>query len=361
MKTAEKAQLCELIHEIRVGVVMNDKRLLRRCSSCTGIETFSCSIKDICKGWKARSFYKSRKKDDNGKSLPTSYFDSGRLLGSGGFGTVFEADIKGRRVAVKRMHTTLRNPRAMHDSLQAEKLVMPLRHPNIVQTFAILENEDLSQVLIVMQFAGERNLQSVIDNERENIDMTRRLKFATDITRAMEFIHGNYLAHLDLKPANVIVDSYDTCRLADFGCCQLVTTGNNEQECLPPSPTPSPPSSRLSLTGTFAYRAPELLKGEEPSIKADMYSLGICLWQMLTREQPYGLESQFVVIFGVVANQMRPSLLQVQQSHDITTYAFVELMTRLWQAEPDRRPCASATLSSLLAIKTLCKTLSHSQ
>ncbi|KAK3739001.1 hypothetical protein QZH41_001570 [Actinostola sp. cb2023] len=314
MKNAQRTQFCDLLFELQPDVIMTEKRCLRRYSSCTGMDSFSCSVK----GWKGLSFHKSRIKDESPQSLPSNYMcfnalQTGRLLGSGGFGSVFEADIKGRKVAVKRMHRrSLRNPRAMYESLQAEKLIMPLRHPNIVQTLAILENEDLSEVLIVMQFAGERNLKSLIDNERESIDTRRRLKFATDITRALEFVHGNNLAHLDLKPANVIVDFCDTCRLGDFGCCQPVHTGNIEQDCLPPSPTPSPPSSRSSLTGTFAYRAPELLKGEEPTVKADLYSLGICLWQMLTREQPYGLESQFVVIFGVVANQMRPSLSQAR-------------------------------------------------
>lgn len=354
----------DLFHDFKLGVTMNEKRFLRRCVSCTGTEMSSSITKDIfeagCQRKTFHNFHKSRKKDENTDDFASNMFDSARLLGCGGFGTVYQSDINGHKVAVKRMHRNRRNPRAMYESIQAEKLSMSLHHPNIVQTYAILENQDISQVLIIMQFAGERNLQSVIDNERENLDMSRRLKFATDITRALEFVHSNNLAHLDLKPANIIVDIYDTCRLSDFGCCQLVTNGNNELDCLPPSPTPSPPSTtRSSLTGTFAYRAPELLKGEEPTIKSDMYSLGICLWQMLTREQPYGLESQFVVIFGVVANQMRPSLLQVP-SHDITTYAYVDLMTTLWRAEPERRPDADSTLSSLMAIKTLCKTLSHS-
>lgn len=358
MKTSQKIENCGHFQDAK----MYGNNQLRRCSSCTGLDAMPfgySSPKDTCKGWKGWSFCRTRKKLESTKSLPRNQvflgkIETGRLLGSGGFGTVYEANCLGNRVAVKRMHRMFRKPRAMFESLQSEKLVLQLQHPNIVRTLAIVESEILTDVVIIMEFAGERNLQSLIVDERENLCCKRRVKFATDITRALQVIHERNLVHLDLKPANVIVDLSDTCKLGDFGCCQLVDPGNCEQESLPPSPTQSP-SSRSSLTGTYAYRAPELLKGEEPSTKADMYSLGICLWQMLTREQPYGLESQFVVIFGVVANQMRPSLshLPVDRTLDKATCAYVELMTGLWSAERDRRPSASQTMETLQYIRTL--------
>ena len=85
---------------------------------------------------------------------------------------------------------------------------------------------------------------------------------------ALEFIHGQNIAHLDGKLANILVDSKDVCKLGDFGCSQILDNGD---ENLPASPT------YLYLTGTFAYRTHELLKGETPTPKADIYSLGICL------------------------------------------------------------------------------------
>ena len=283
--------------------------------------------------------------------IPSTVCEIGRTLGSGGFGTVYEATLEGKKLAVKKMHRNVKNPHALYESVQAEKLVLPLRHPNVVRTLAVLERENLQDVWILMEFAGNRTLQSIIDDDRELLESARRCQYVRDIACALKFIHENSLVHLDLKPANVIVDRQDMCKLGDFGCCQSLELTAEEQLVSPPSPSASP---KTLLTGTFAYRAPELLKGEPPSIKADMYSLGICLWQMLTREQPYGLESHFVVIFGVVAHHLRPSLAKLPPiaSSDKSTLAYMGLMKGLWQASPIDRPTAQEVLQTLNDIKT---------
>lgn len=283
--------------------------------------------------------------------IPNTVCEIGRTIGSGGFGTVYEASLEGKKLAVKKMHRNVKNPHALYESVQAEKLVLPLRHPNIVRTLAVLERENLRDVWILMEFAGHRTLQSIIDDDRQVLESSRRCQFVRDVACALKFVHENSLVHLDLKPANVIVDGQDVCKLGDFGCCQSLELTAKDELPLPPSPSSSPKSL---LTGTFAYRAPELLKGELPTIKADMYSLGICLWQMLTREQPYGLESHFVVIFGVVAHHLRPSLanLPPSTSSDKSTPAYIGLMKSLWQARPVDRPTAQQVLQTLNDIET---------
>ena len=283
--------------------------------------------------------------------IPNTVCEIGRTIGSGGFGTVYEASLEGKKLAVKKMHRNVKNPHALYESVQAEKLVLPLRHPNVVRTLAVFERENLEDVWILMEFAGHRTLQSIIDDDREILDIARRCQFIRDIACALKFVHENNLVHLDLKPANVIVNRQDECKLGDFGCCQSVELTAKDELSLPPSPAPSPKSL---LTGTFAYRAPELLKGELPSSKADMYSLGICLWQMLTREQPYGLESHFVVIFGVVAHHLRPSLanLPPSASTEKASQLYIGLMKSLWQASAIDRPTAQEVLQTVSDIRS---------
>lgn len=70
------------------------------------------------------------------------------------------------------------------------------------------------------------------------------------------------------------------------------------------------PTNRSQLTGTHAYRAPELLCGEVPGTMADIYSFAITLWQLASRSTPYSGIHQHAVIFGVVANNLRPDLLR---------------------------------------------------
>jgi len=187
-----------------------------------------------------------------------------------------------------------------------------------------------------MEFAGPRTLQNILNNELEVIGEDRRMKFASHMTMALEFIHEQNIAHLDVKPGNILVDSKDVCKLGDFSCSQLVNKGD---ENLPVSPTHS------YLTGTFAYRAPELLKGECPTPKADIYSLGICLWQLLTREQPYGLENIYVVAFGVVAYNLRPRVPGADVPSD-----YQRLVESQWQANPSLRPTARDTIAILQSL-----------
>lgn len=248
---------------------------------------------------------------------------------------MYEARFRGEHLAVKKLHQGTKNERAALESFEAESSILHFSHPNLVRTLAVLTMMDAR--CIIMEYAGDRNLQNVINDPFEELDSDRRRKFSLNIATALQFAHQQGLAHLDLKPGNVLVTADDQCKLADFGCCRAVEENNK-----PASPTKS------NLTGTYAYRAPELLKGESPTTKADIYSYGVCLWQMLTREQPYGNENQHVVIFGVVAYQLRPEL-----SEEITTgddEQYVNLIRQCWQAEAMFRPAASDIVSKLKEI-----------
>lgn len=247
-----------------------------------------------------------------------------RLLGSGGFGSVFEATYNNSKVALKKFHTNTRNRKAAMQSYQAEvhQEVLSLKHPNIVRVLGSNMAQSLEdQPFIIMEFVSPRNLQHVLDDADEKIDFKRRVTFAYEVAIALEYIHENKIAHLDLKPANVLIANDGHCKLADFGCCQIIEERPN---------TPS----RSYLTGTFAYRAPELLKGGNPSFKADVFSFGICLWQFWAREIPYKLQNHQIVIFRVVACNLRP---EIPEGNDIDN-RYRELMTSSWSGDPSDRP-----------------------
>ncbi|RDD47748.1 Serine/threonine-protein kinase mos [Trichoplax sp. H2] len=254
-----------------------------------------------------------------------------RLLGSGGFGSVYEGTYGSKKVAIKKLHQRGKNERAALDSFKAEVLAMSLlHHPNIVETVAISTASDClhDYPLLIMELAGSRNLQEVLnDTDTEVIDVKRRLKFAHQIAMALEYTHSFGIVHLDLKPANVLITPEDNCKLADFGCSQTV---QEDGSCVN-SPT------RSYLTGTFAYTAPELLRGCDPTTKADIYSFAICLWQLIARERPYGCENPHVVIFAVVAYNHRPPITtQMEMEED-----YQHLVMQGWNACPSDRPTAA--------------------
>jgi len=279
----------------------------------------------------------------------------GKFLGSGGFGSVYEGHLmtssmtsqqqhcKGRKVAVKMIRRNNRNPHAVHESFVAEKVAMTLRHRNVVRVFGTTDvNCDVirAERLVVMEYAGSRNLLSIINDDDEYLTSYRRLKYASDVISALYYIHKHNVVHLDVKPANILVTSNDVCKLGDFGCCKV----------LPDSGQGSPTTPTNSyLTGTLAYRSPELLKGEYPTCAADIYSYGICLWQMLRREKPYGNDNMYVVIFGVVSYKLRPDIdEEMERRHP----SYIRLIRKCWKGEPSQRPTARDVILKLNTIKT---------
>jgi len=219
---------------------------------------------------------------------------------------------------------------------------MSLRHRNIVRVIGTTDGggcEFNSERLVLMEYAGHRNLLSIINDENEEIRQCRRLKYASDIANALYYIHKQNIAHLDVKPANIMVSYKNLCKLGDFGCCKVLPDSG---EGSPTTPTNS------YLTGTLAYRSPELLKGEYPTCKADMYSYGICLWQLLTREKPYGNDNMYVVIFGVVSYNLRPEITEDMERRNVK---YVRLIRKLWRAELTERPSPREVIKRLCAIK----------
>ncbi|XP_072169906.1 serine/threonine-protein kinase mos-like [Diadema setosum] len=258
------------------------------------------------------------------------------LIGSGGFGSVFVGKYCGQRVAVKALRPRRTNAAAMLQSFRAEVNALYLKHENIVNVLATSAVEDFEAgAFIIMEYAGKRNLQQLINDQSEQLPLPRRAKFALHIIRALQHTHAHGIAHLDIKPANVIVDDEDICRLGDYGCSQQVF--GSEEKGL------RSPTNRSYLTGTCGYRAPELLCGGAPTTKADIYSYGISLWQMLTRETPYAGENHHVVIFGVVANDMRPKFPDNHNENDW----YRRLIVESWTKQPEERPTARDILKQL--------------
>ena len=273
-------------------------------------------------------------------------------LGCGGFGSVHLAELDGQRVAVKVSHQRPKaDQKSIVNSFLAETQASKLHHENIVRILGVcLENGGPDCVgpapILVMEYAGQRNLQRVIEDPSENIDCQRRLRFALDISNALMYAHSHNFLHLDVKPSNVIVSDRDTCKLGDFGCSQLA----------PNKADPLTPTSS-SLTGTFAYRAPELLRGRLPTDRSDIYSLAVCLWQLLSRERPYGYEEHQIVVFAVVAYHLRPEFssamaVPATDEREEQVLSYRSLVEESWQADPVQRPSAQSVVSRLQAIRS---------
>lgn len=243
-----------------------------------------------------------------------------KKLGSGGFGTVYLACWKSKKIALKILH---RKPEDLViKCLKAEQRLLHFEHPNIVRTLMVHSFwTGYETGLILMEYVGERNLQSLIDDSKQVLCYNRRVKFGLQVSKAMEFIHSKHVVHLDLKPTNIIITDNDVCKICDFGCSQCVK---------------QPVLETSSLSGTAAYIAPELLKGNQPTKKCDVYSFGIILWQMLSGKVPFEYENPHVIIYKVVTDNLRPKEID---SHKTTKdLAYGTLYRQCWDRNPQDRP-----------------------
>ena len=223
-----------------------------------------------------------------------------KRLGSGGFAEVFEGIYQGKLVAVKRMKPSTKNPAATREAFQAEARALNLNHPHIIRLL-VAEPE-----MIVMEFIPEAStLQALIEDHLP----CRWRTLAQQLSQAISYLHTNNILHLDLKPANVLINPQEQCKIIDFGCSQ-----------------PRDQPNHSACLGTIAYRAPELFQGELPTTKADMYSLAVILWALKHQQIPYRGQHNDLLIYQVVAFNRRPS-------------PDPEFQT-LWHKDPTQRPDA---------------------
>ncbi|XP_072307326.1 proto-oncogene serine/threonine-protein kinase mos [Eucyclogobius newberryi] len=264
-------------------------------------------------------------------------------LGSGGFGSVFSAQYLGQSAALKRVNRSTKNRLASRHSFWNELNAAHARHRNIVRVLAAstcvpAEPWYEGCVGCVLMELCVSDLQQRIYGAAP-LEETRSLRYAADVTHGLRFLHAHGVLHLDIKPANLLLSRDDVVKIADFGCSVKLEPGSDAV---------SPQLSHVG--GTFTHRAPELLRGEPVSAKADVFSFAITLWQLLTREPPYVGDRQYV-IYAVVAREMRPPLHGHAVFSGARGHVFSALLSRCWSAQPQNRPSSEELTEELLLLR----------
>ncbi|XP_004602587.2 proto-oncogene serine/threonine-protein kinase mos [Sorex araneus] len=262
-------------------------------------------------------------------------------LGAGGFGAVYKATYHGVPVALKQVRAGAGNRLASQRSFWAELNVARLRHANIVRLLAASTRAPAGldgPGAVLMEFGGHLTLHRRIYATPEPLGPRERLRYALDVASGLRFLHAQSIVHLDLKPANVLISEQGVCKIGDFGCSQK----------LPGRPCPEKAPGPLG--GTYTHRAPELLRGEALTPKADIYSFAITLWQLSTRELPYSGERDYV-LYAVVACQLRPPLSAPVFTDSVPGRKLQSLIQRCWTPRPRQRPSAGLLWLDLHALK----------
>jgi hypothetical protein len=194
-------------------------------------------------------------------------------IGEGGLGIVYRAyDEKLKRpVALKVLADA--SSTAAARLLEEARAAASLTHPCIAAIYDVQAQD--GWVFIVMELVAGETLRGAIQRGRLSVAMA--LRYARDIAGGLARAHKSGIVHRDLKPENVIVTPEGTAKILDFGLARAV----------PESPPPSGEAGHTGVAGTPGYMAPEQASGRRVDARADVFSFGVVLYEMLVGSRPF--------------------------------------------------------------------------
>ena len=199
----------------------------------------------------------------------TGNFNASNCIGNGGFGATYKAEIvPGNLVAIKRLAVgRFQGAQQFHAEI---KTLGRLRHPNLVTLIGYHASE--TEMFLIYNYLPGGNLEKFIQERSTRAADWRILhKIALDIARALAYLHDQCVPrvlHRDVKPSNILLDDDYNAYLSDFGLARLLGTSETH--------------ATTGVAGTFGYVAPEYAMTCRVSDKADVYSYGVVLLELLS-------------------------------------------------------------------------------
>jgi serine/threonine-protein kinase len=219
-------------------------------------------------------------------------------LGEGGMGEVYRAeDTKlGREVAIKVLPEAFtQDPERLARFEREAQLLASLNHPNIGAIYGLEEADD--KRFLVLELIDGDTLQELI---RKGVPLERSLEMAAQVAGALEEAHEQGIVHRDLKPANVKVTPNGTVKVLDFGLAKAWAPDPGDPR-ISASPTLTAQMTQAGvILGTAAYMSPEQARGQEVDKRADIWSFGVMVFEMLSGEELFAGDTVTDTLAAVV-------------------------------------------------------------
>ena len=215
---------------------------------------------------------------DPPRRLIAGRYELTATIATGGMGTVFRAydRLLDREVAVKLMRRDIGDQAAFHRRFALEaRRTARFAHPNIVAIHDY--GADGGDEYIVMELVPGADLRQLLQRQR-SLSPERAARIAADVVAALHVAHRSGIIHRDIKPANILITPHGGVKLTDLGISQAIDDAHA--------------TTTGEVLGTVDYLSPEQIRGESAGVPADIYALGVVLFEMLTGRRPFGGESR---------------------------------------------------------------------
>lgn len=242
-----------------------------------------------------------------------------RKLGRGSFGEVWCGKWKGKEVAVKKFFLSIENisEKDIKNIKKEIEIIKKLKNENIIEYYGVhCENNEVS---IIMDYAKLGTLTKFINDNsnQKNQDWEINIKLIREMTKGLIYIHGENIIHRDLKSLNILLTINNSIKISDFGLSKTKISSST--------------SSKASVVGTLRWMAPENIKEGKYSEKSDIYSLGMIIWEIVSRcTIPFKDLDQNQVLYKLSNNckEKIPSNIPV---------VIKEIINSCWHIEPEQR------------------------
>lgn len=244
-----------------------------------------------------------------------------RPLGEGGMSAVFLADdlkLPGKRWAVKR---TREQGISELSAAREAAVLMKLSHPYLPHVVDFFPPDEEGYSHLVMEYIDGETLQQLFERHGGTVPLPSLLRYAIQLCELLQYMHeldSGPVIFRDIKPSNIMIDSRDHVRLIDFGIARKATPGR--------------PADTVAL-GTIGFAAPELLERGSSDYRSDLYSLGATLYYLLGGGRTYQAVREPLALSDGARERMT-----------------AELVARLLDDDPDRRPPSAAAVRSMLEL-----------
>ena len=246
------------------------------------------------------------------------------ILGKGGMGAVYRAHdtVLQRDVAIKVFSGAAIGAKDRLRLLHEAQAAAGLSHPNIVTIFDFGEMEGTPYIVMEL-------IEGVSLNELRPTDIDEVISIAKHLCTALDHAHAKGIIHRDMKPENVMITGDRTLKLMDFGLAR--------------SSAPSLTDDR-AIMGTLRYMAPEMILGEDLDGRADLYALGVMLYELTTGQIPFDDSSPVSILYQHLYDAVVPPRVKNSEIPP----ALDHLIVRLLAKKPENRPTSAAEVLEIL-------------